>query len=86
MSRKQELLDILQEECAEVVQAVSKVRRFGESERNIHDLRTEIGDVLGVLKLLMDEVSFLNPAVIEFAANAKIKKLDDFIVHKREQK
>ena len=28
---QEEILTILQEECAEVIQAVSKVRRFGEA-------------------------------------------------------
>jgi NTP pyrophosphatase (non-canonical NTP hydrolase) len=28
-SQQQEILDILQEEAAEVIQAISKVRRFG---------------------------------------------------------
>lgn len=31
--RQQELLDLLQEECAEVIQQISKVRRFGPDFR-----------------------------------------------------
>ena len=30
-AKEKEVLDILQEECAEVIQAVSKIRRFGIS-------------------------------------------------------
>ena len=29
MNRNEEIMTILQEECAEVIQAVSKVKRFG---------------------------------------------------------
>lgn len=40
-----EILSILQEECAEVIQAISKVKRFGE-KGNIDQLALEIGDML----------------------------------------
>ena len=55
----QEILDILQEECAEVIQAVSKIRRFGRD--NSHkdyptqreNFTQEIGDVLLLIDLLI---------------------------------
>jgi len=40
-----EILSILQEECAEVIQAISKVKRFG-CKNNIDQLALEIGDML----------------------------------------
>lgn len=40
-----EILSILQEECAEVIQAISKVKRFG-TKNNIDQLALEIGDML----------------------------------------
>jgi NTP pyrophosphatase (non-canonical NTP hydrolase) len=43
--RTDEILSILQEECAEVIQAISKVKRFGE-KGNIDQLALEIGDML----------------------------------------
>lgn len=53
------LLDKLQEEAAEVIQAVSKIRRFGESnahpERkttNKQDLVIELEDLLAILAAL----------------------------------
>jgi NTP pyrophosphatase (non-canonical NTP hydrolase) len=53
------LLDKLQEEAAEVIQAVSKIRRFGESnthpERkttNKQDLIIELEDLLAILAAL----------------------------------
>lgn len=54
-----EILDILQEECAEVIQAVSKCRRFGIDELHIksgttqrEQLVQELGDVTLLIELL----------------------------------
>ena len=47
---QEEILTILQEECAEVIQSVSKVRRFGEAG-NIEQLEQEIADVLCMINL-----------------------------------
>lgn len=58
-SKINEILDILQEECAEVIQAISKCRRFGID--NVHEksgktqreaLVQEIGDVSLLIELL----------------------------------
>jgi NTP pyrophosphatase (non-canonical NTP hydrolase) len=76
-----EVMDILQEECAEVIQVVSKISRFGidnfkpgKLKTNREHLEEEIGDVLAMIDILqkMDEVSFNN---IEAARVAKIEKL-----------
>jgi NTP pyrophosphatase (non-canonical NTP hydrolase) len=47
----EEILDLLQEECGEVVQMVSKCRRFGLDEKR-EDLVKEIGDVALLIELL----------------------------------
>lgn len=55
----QEILDILQEECGEVVQSVSKIRRFGidnshkDGKTQRENLAQEIGDVLLLIDLLL---------------------------------
>lgn len=55
----QEILDILQEECGEVIQSVSKVRRFGldnshkSGSTQRENLTQEIGDVLLLIDLLI---------------------------------
>ncbi len=82
IDRKTELLTILQEESAEVIQAVSKCFRFGLSERNSKDLETEIGDFLGVLKLLIIE-GHLDPEKLEKAGDDKIKKLEKYMKNKK---
>ena len=76
-----EVLDILQEECAEVIQAVSKIRRFGidnykpgKPKTNREHLEEELGDLYAMIEILqdMDIVSWTN---IEKAAEAKKEKL-----------
>lgn len=59
MSNKvNEILDILQEECAEVIQAISKCRRFGmensykEGGTQREHLVQELGDVTLLIELL----------------------------------
>jgi len=83
INRKTELLTILQEESAEVIQAVSKCFRFGETDRNLDSLENEIGDFLGVIKLLMIE-GYLNPEHLENAGDAKIKKLEKYMINKKD--
>ena len=76
-----EVMDILQEECAEVIQAVSKISRFGldnykpgKPKTNRQHLEEELGDMLAMIDILhsMDIVSWTN---IEKAAQAKREKL-----------
>lgn len=56
-----EVLQILQEECAEVIQAASKCVRFG-TEKNLLSLEKEIGDVVCILDIMHkhDMVSHTN--------------------------
>jgi NTP pyrophosphatase (non-canonical NTP hydrolase) len=76
-----EVMDILQEECAEVIQAVSKIRRFGidgvkpgTEYSNREHLEEELGDVLAMIDILMinSVVSWSN---LHSAKRAKIEKL-----------
>jgi NTP pyrophosphatase (non-canonical NTP hydrolase) len=76
-----EVMDIAQEECAEVIQAISKIRRFGidnskpgtEYSNRAH-LEEELGDVLAMIDILMinNIVSWAN---LHRAKRAKIEKL-----------
>ena len=80
-SKEKEAMDILQEECAEVIQAVSKISRFGldnykpgKPKTNREHLEEELGDLYAMIEILqdMDIVSWTN---IEKAAEAKKEKL-----------
>ena len=80
-AQTKEVMDILQEECAEVIQAVSKISRFGldnikpgKPKTNREHLEEELGDLMAMIDILqeMDIVSYAN---IEKASEAKIEKL-----------
>jgi len=80
-SQTKEVMDILQEECAEVIQAVSKISRFGldnlkpgKPKTNREHLEEELGDLYAMIEILqeLDVVSWTN---IEAAAKAKREKL-----------
>ena len=73
---KHEVLQILQEECAEVIQAASKCVRFGTEENLLH-LEKELGDVLCILDILHqhDMVSLTN--LDQFVAE-KYEKLEKY--------
>lgn len=79
--QEKEVMDILQEECAEVIQAVSKISRFGldnfkpgKPKTNRQHLEEELGDMMAMIDILqrMEIVSWTN---IEIAKIAKIEKL-----------
>lgn len=69
-----ELLTILQEECAEVIQEASKVKRFGQQKDNLDRLAKEVGDLVCMIELLQnwEVVSY---SAVEDARQAKITKL-----------
>jgi NTP pyrophosphatase (non-canonical NTP hydrolase) len=80
-AQTKEVMDILQEECAEVIQAVSKISRFGldnlkpgKPKTNREHLEEELGDLYAMIEILqeLDVVSWTN---IELAAEAKREKL-----------
>ncbi len=76
-----EIYDILIEECSEVIQVVSKVKRFGiDSEIGISDetnrdrLEQEIGDLLTMIDLLYVK-GIINEKNVYEAQQRKIEKL-----------
>jgi len=76
-----EVMDILQEECAEVIQAVSKISRFGidnfkpgKTKTNREHLEEELGDMLAMICIL-EKMGVVNQDALEIATKAKIQKL-----------
>jgi NTP pyrophosphatase (non-canonical NTP hydrolase) len=76
-----ETLGILQEECAEVIQNVSKCRRFGLDNEYLNgagtqreNLEKEIGDVLAMVDILMDQ-GVLTRTALDTAITNKKQKL-----------
>lgn len=87
MRKLETVMAVLQEECAEVIQAVSKINRFGlnaewQGVTNKQALVTEIGDVLALIQILVDETDInINDDDIHKAINAKYEKLKIFLPH-----
>lgn len=74
-----EIMDIAQEECAEVIQAISKVRRFSFDEvyngkSNRAHLEEEIGDLQCMFQL-MEEKGLINWSNVSLYAQKKREKL-----------
>ena len=77
----QEALDLLQEECAEVIIEASKIRRFGLNTMHYkvnatHNemLETEVGDVLALIDILKEQ-GVLDQQSLDQAIVAKKEKL-----------
>jgi NTP pyrophosphatase (non-canonical NTP hydrolase) len=77
----QETLDILQEECGEVIVEVSKCRRFGLDSlhyktgiKHATMLETEVGDVLALIDILIEQ-GILDTTTLDIAKEAKKEKL-----------
>ena len=80
MNKLEEVLTITQEECAEVVQAISKCRRFGldnshkSGKTQRENLTEEVGDLYCMLELLCEHVG-LDKRQVAIAAHDKREKL-----------
>jgi len=85
MRNSTQVMGVLIEECAEVIQAVSKIYRFGLDNSwngitNKQSLVTEIGDVLALIDILINEtdINISEDEVID-AIEAKREKLKIFL-------
>lgn len=83
MNKKQlkEVMDITQEECAEVIQAISKISRFGidnfkpgKPKTNRQHLEEEMGDMLAMVDIMLEQ-GIVSQAKLDIAKTAKIEKL-----------
>ena len=75
MTRDEELLVILMEECAEVQQEASKLIRFGsETWADVLNFEKEVGDLVCMIALCC-EAGLIDEDCIADLANAKKEKL-----------
>ena len=79
--RQKEVLDIMQEECGEVIVAISKVHRFGldiikpgKTVTNRQHLAEELGDLQAMIDLCIS-VDLVTMQQVEQAVGNKIAKL-----------
>lgn len=80
-SKQREIMNILSEECAEVIQAISKCHRFGmdnykpgKPKTNRDHLEEELGDLMAMVDILL-EAGVIDSDHLEVAKLAKIEKL-----------
>jgi NTP pyrophosphatase (non-canonical NTP hydrolase) len=84
--KENEILDMCQEECAELIQVISKVKRFGWDNHNPFNtpiktnrehLIEELGDVLALIDVIKNEYS-IPDNLLDNAKNNKIDKLKNW--------
>ena len=82
MSNKHhEVMNILSEECAEVIQAISKCHRFGldnvkpgKPKTNREHLEEEVGDLLAMVDIMLEK-GIITQLNLDIAKANKIDKL-----------
>lgn len=79
-----EILLILAEECAEVIQAISKIKRFGlnteyKGTTNFEMLAVELGDVLALIELAKQAELGLTEEMLEEAKNNKLERIKQWL-------
>jgi NTP pyrophosphatase (non-canonical NTP hydrolase) len=84
-NKETEALVIMQEECGEVSQVISKIFRFGLDEAytdktNRHRLEEEIGDLLCMIEIL-EEQELIDWRLVQEAKAAKRVKLEKWTTH-----
>lgn len=79
MKKQDEILNILSEECAEVIQSISKCNRFGMEnlkpgygKTNREHLEDELGDVLAMIDIMLEH----DIITVDKLDEAKQKKFD----------
>jgi NTP pyrophosphatase (non-canonical NTP hydrolase) len=73
-----ETLTILSEECAEVIQANSKLIRFGPyDEENVDELEKELGDVVAMM-LVLDYYVYIKLDNVQSNVKPKLQKLKKY--------
>lgn len=87
-----EILSLLQEECAEVIQIISKIRRFGFESRNpyIVDaidnralLEHELGDVCLLIDVLIERGLVTKSFIDHRIENKRIKLIEMNVLEER---
>ena len=69
-----EILTILQEECAEVIQIASKIHRFGHHPDNMKRLAEELGDLQCMIDLCVEH-DLVDTTKLQIYSQEKRQKL-----------
>lgn len=80
----EENLDILQEEAAEIIQIISKIKRFGfystypqDDTSNLSHLHQEIGDLQAMVDVLIDQ-GYIDITDLSHRRELKLNKLANY--------
>lgn len=87
-AEEDELLTVLEEECAEVIQAITKIRRHGLASyhpdnpgvSNAGSLHRELGDVRAAM-ILLSRIGILHLGTLPQLAKDKLKRLQPYLHH-----
>lgn len=74
MDYEKELLTIMMEECGEVIQACSKIIRFGATHESLSHLEKELGDLYQMMELA-HQYDLVSWTKIDEASDMKREKL-----------
>lgn len=80
-----DILGLLVEECAEVIQAISKARRFGlksvhKGITNRDNIEQEVGDVLTLILIIVQKYpELLTEVGLQKAARSKLERLRKYV-------
>ena len=80
LTKRQEILIILAEECAEVAQECSKGLRWPEDPSRLDKLTKEVSDMLTMVDLAMN-IGLIDPDRIQLYKIQKLNKLKEFSEH-----
>lgn len=93
---QEEALTILQEECGELIVAISKMKRFGVNDFNPYDRKPnmdsfieEVADVICMIEISLDKVAYQGynkEKIDEILVNKHARKLANLQVYSRHVK
>ena len=82
-----EALELVQEECAELIQIISKIQRHGlfshhpdTGEQNLHLLHREIGDVMAALRIA-EVQNLIHWGDVVTARDKKLYRVQKYLHH-----
>jgi NTP pyrophosphatase (non-canonical NTP hydrolase) len=85
MNKENEIMSILAEECAEVIQSISKCNRFGidnlkpgKPKTNREHLEDELGDVLAMIDIMLEH-DIIQRDKLDAAKYNKFEKLKEMV-------
>jgi NTP pyrophosphatase (non-canonical NTP hydrolase) len=91
MRNTQDSLDLLQEEAAELIQAISKIRRFGlqarnplveNSPTNLENFVQEMADVQTLIDIVIEQTDLpITHEMWYVSRERKIAKLEKYLSH-----